>query len=93
MTRYPSAKRPFYAMDAPENPAETLSFDLLFRGMEITTGGQRIHDYAQQVEKLERRGMDASQFADYLGGAPLRPAAARRAGPGAGAVDGPAAGA
>lgn len=66
VTRYPSAKRPFYAMDDPENPAETLSFDLLFRGMEITTGGQRIHDYARQVEKLERRGMDASQFADYL---------------------------
>lgn len=66
VTHYPSAKRPFYAMDNPENPAETLSFDLLFRGVEITTGGQRIHDYQEQLDKLERRGMDPEAFADYL---------------------------
>ncbi|MDE6673357.1 MAG: aspartate--tRNA(Asn) ligase [Acetatifactor sp.] len=66
VTHYPSAKRPFYAMDNPENPAETLSFDLLFRGLEITTGGQRIHSYREQLEKLERRGMNAEEFASYL---------------------------
>ena len=66
VTHYPSAKRPFYAMDNPENPAETLSFDLLFRGLEITTGGQRIHSYQEQLEKLERRGMNAEEFASYL---------------------------
>ncbi|MDE5892982.1 MAG: hypothetical protein K2H45_08685, partial [Acetatifactor sp.] len=66
VTHYPSAKRPFYAMDNPENPAETLSFDLLFRGLEITTGGQRIHSYEQQLKKLEQRGMDAEEFASYL---------------------------
>ena len=45
VTHYPSKKRPFYAMDDPKDPRYTLSFDLLFRGLEITTGGQRIHDY------------------------------------------------
>ena len=66
MTHYPEAKRPFYAMDNPENPAETLSFDLLFRGLEITTGGQRIHGYQEQLEKIKRRNMDPEDFASYL---------------------------
>lgn len=66
VTHYPTAKRPFYAMEDPENPARTLSFDLLFRGVEITTGGQRIHGYEQQLEKLRRRGMDPEGFASYL---------------------------
>lgn len=66
VTHYPSAKRPFYAMDNPDNPAETLSFDLLFRGLEITTGGQRIHGYQEQMEKLIRRGMNLEDFAGYL---------------------------
>lgn len=38
VTHYPSKKRPFYAMDDPEDPKYTLSFDLLFRGLEVTTG-------------------------------------------------------
>lgn len=66
VTHYPSKKRPFYAMECPENPEETLSFDLLFRGLEITTGGQRIHDYQEQVEKMARRGMHAENFESYL---------------------------
>lgn len=66
VTYYPEAKRPFYAMENPENPAETLSFDLLFRGLEITTGGQRIHGYQEQLEKIKRRGMDPEDFASYL---------------------------
>jgi len=66
VTHYPTAKRPFYAMEDPDDPARTLSFDLLFRGVEITTGGQRIHDYEQQLEKLRRRGMDPEGFAGYL---------------------------
>lgn len=66
VTHYPSAKRPFYVMDDPENPGETLSFDLIFRGLEITTGGQRIHDYKKQLEKLQSRGMDAESFESYL---------------------------
>jgi len=66
VTHYPSAKRPFYAMDSKENPEETLSFDLLFRGLEITTGGQRIHNYAEQVAKMEARGMNPAAFESYL---------------------------
>jgi nondiscriminating aspartyl-tRNA synthetase len=66
VTHYPSKKRPFYAMDDPEDPKATLSFDLLFRGLEVTTGGQRIHDYAAQVAKMEARGMDPADFESYL---------------------------
>ena len=66
VTHYPSKKRPFYAKDSEENPEETLSFDLLFRGIEITTGGQRIHSYEEQVRKMEQRGMDVGQFESYL---------------------------
>ena len=66
VTRYPSKKRPFYAMDDPEDPRCTLSFDLLFRGMEVTTGGQRIHDYQTQVDKMRARGMDPEEFTSYL---------------------------
>ncbi|MGI5962800.1 MAG: aspartate--tRNA(Asn) ligase [Lawsonibacter sp.] len=66
VTHYPSKKRPFYAMDDPEDPRYTLSFDLLFRGMEVTTGGQRIHDYQTQVDKMQERGMDVEEFSSYL---------------------------
>ena len=66
VTHYPSAKRPFYAMEDEENPEVTLSFDLLFRGLEVTTGGQRIHDFRQQLAKMERMGMDPSLFESYL---------------------------
>ena len=47
-------------MEDEENPEVTLSFDLLFRGLEVTTGGQRIHDFRQQLAKMERMGMDPS---------------------------------
>lgn len=66
VTHYPSAKRPFYAKESGEKPEETLSFDLLFRGLEVTTGGQRIHNYREQVEKMERRGMNVEAFESYL---------------------------
>lgn len=66
VTHYPEPKRPFYVMEEPENPKETLSFDLIFRGLEITTGGQRIHDYNMQLEKLRRRGMDSGAFEGFL---------------------------
>ncbi|WP_337944471.1 aspartate--tRNA(Asn) ligase [Flavonifractor sp.] len=66
VTHYPGRKRPFYTMDDPEDPRYTLSFDLLFRGVEITTGGQRIHNYGQQVEKLKALGMEPEDFSGYL---------------------------
>ena len=66
VTHYPGKKRPFYAMDDPADPRYTLSFDCLYRGMEITTGGQRIHDYQMLLEKLERRGMSTEGMEHYL---------------------------
>jgi nondiscriminating aspartyl-tRNA synthetase len=66
VTHYPTKKRPFYAMEEPGNPEVTLSFDLLFRGLEITTGGQRIHEYQKQVEKLMARGLHPEAFESYL---------------------------
>ena len=66
VTHYPSKKRPFYAMDDPADPTFTLSFDLLYHGLEITTGGQRIHDYNKLMEKIEKRGMESEGMEQYL---------------------------
>ena len=66
VTHYPSKKRPMYAMDDPADERYTLSFDLLFRGLEITTGGQRIHDYNKLIEKIEKRGMSTEGMDQYL---------------------------
>ena len=66
ITHYPTVKRPFYTMDDPEDTSKTLSFDLLLNGAEITTGGQRIHDYNAQVIKMESLGMNPNDFEDYL---------------------------
>ncbi len=66
VTHYPSKKRPFYAMDDPTDDRYTLSFDLLFRGLEITTGGQRIHNYQTILKKMEDRGMNPEDISSYL---------------------------
>lgn len=66
VTHYPTAKRPFYAMEDETDRSVTKSFDLLFRGLEVTTGGQRIHDHAAQLAKMKERGMDPEQFESYL---------------------------
>jgi nondiscriminating aspartyl-tRNA synthetase len=69
VTHYPHSVRPFYAMPAPaEQGTETLSrsFDLLYRGLEVTTGGQRIHAYERLVESMHARSLEPTDFADYL---------------------------
>lgn len=66
VTHYPSKKRPFYAMDDPEDETYTLSFDLLYHGLEITTGGQRIHSYPELLAKMEKRGMTEEGMEQYL---------------------------
>lgn len=66
ITHYPSEKRPFYTMDDEKDPGYTKSFDLLFHGLEVTTGGQRIHDYHEQVKKMLARGMNPEDFESYL---------------------------
>ncbi len=66
VTHFPSEKRPFYTMDDPLSPKETLSFDLLFRGMEITTGGQRLHNYNDYISKMTKFGLNTNLFESYL---------------------------
>lgn len=64
VTDYPWSKRPMYAM--PKGDGLTASFDLLFRGLEITTGGQRIHHYDLLVENMRKKGVDPQDFSFYL---------------------------
>ncbi len=64
VTGYPMAKRPFYTHPDPANPAISNSFDLLFRGMELVTGGQRLHRYQDYLDAL--RGQDLDAFEGYL---------------------------
>lgn len=66
VTHYPSKKRPFYAMDDPEDTRYTLSFDQLYHGLEITTGGQRIHDLSMLEEKIQEKGMTEEGLEQYL---------------------------
>ena len=66
VTHYPSKKRPFYAMDDPEDTRYTLSFDLLYHGLEITTGGQRIHDLSMLEEKIQEKDMTEEGLEQYL---------------------------
>jgi len=66
ITHFPSSKPPFYAMNDREDPRLAYKFDLLFRGLEITSGGQRIHDYDEQVAKMKAQGLDPDDFKYYL---------------------------
>lgn len=63
---YPSAKRPFYTHPQPDDPRWSNSFDLLFRGQELVTGGQRLHRYPDYLAALASRGEDPEQYAGYL---------------------------
>lgn len=66
VTHYPTKKRPFYAYPDPGNPEFTLSFDLLGRGVEWVTGGQRINNYNQLKENIRKWGNDPKDFEIYL---------------------------
>lgn len=66
ITHYPTAKRPFYAMPDDQDPNLTKSFDLLFRGCEIVTGGQRIHRYEQLLDNARKWGINPEDIAGYL---------------------------
>jgi nondiscriminating aspartyl-tRNA synthetase len=63
VTGFPMAKRPFYTHPEPGRPQYTNSFDLLFRGMEIVTGGQRLHRYEDYVAALDG---DTEPYEGYL---------------------------
>ncbi|MBN1275305.1 aspartate--tRNA(Asn) ligase [Candidatus Woesearchaeota archaeon] len=66
ITNYPTKKRPFYTMPTPGNPEITEGFDLIYRGLEITTGGQRIHDYEQLLSNLRIFGLTDKGLEKYL---------------------------
>lgn len=66
VTHYPRKTRPFYTMWDPDDPEYTFGFDLLFRGLEVTTGSQRIHDYYQLVENIRHFGLNPENFSFYL---------------------------
>jgi nondiscriminating aspartyl-tRNA synthetase len=66
VTHYPTGKRPFYTLPDPADPTHSLSFDLLFRGAELVTGGQRINNYDQLVSAMLERGIDPAGFSGYL---------------------------
>jgi len=66
ITHFPTPAKPFYIMPDPKDPEYSLSYDLLFRGIEILSGGQRIHDYAQLVNSIKNRGMNPDNFRMYL---------------------------
>lgn len=66
ITHYPTKKRAFYTMPDETDPEFSLSYDLLFRGLEILSGSQRINDYKLLVEAIKSRGMDPKNFEMYL---------------------------
>jgi aspartyl/asparaginyl-tRNA synthetase len=66
VTHFPAKHRAFYSMNDPEDPELTLSFDLLMRGREITSGSQRIHKVEDYLSKMSSLGMDPSAFEFYL---------------------------
>ena len=66
ITHYPTAKRPFYTYEDEADPGFTKSFDLLFRGVEITTGGQRVHDHEELIARMQAKGLEPEKFKFYL---------------------------
>jgi nondiscriminating aspartyl-tRNA synthetase len=66
VTDYPTTVRPFYHMRHPDDPTLTRSFDLLWRGIELTTGAQREHRYEQLLAQAEDKGVDVESIQYYL---------------------------
>ncbi len=66
VTGYPMRKRPFYTHPDPARPEYSNSFDLLLRGTELVTGGQRLHRYTDYLAALARAGLPAKPFVHYL---------------------------
>ena len=66
LTKYPVTKRPMYTMPDDKDKTLTKSFDLIYDGLEITTGGQRIHDYEMLKENIIKFGLNPEDFDFYL---------------------------
>lgn len=66
ITHFPTKAKPFYTKPDPQNPDYSLSYDLLFRGVEVMSGSQRVNDFEQLVSAIKERGMDPKNFGMYL---------------------------
>ena len=66
ITHFPTQAKPFYTKPDPKDPEYSLSYDLLFRGVEVLSGSQRINDYQQLVDSIKSRGMEPKNFEMYL---------------------------
>jgi nondiscriminating aspartyl-tRNA synthetase len=66
ITRFPTKKRAFYTYEEESEAPFSRGFDLLFRGLEINSGAQRIHDYHKLVERMKERGLEVEKFSFYL---------------------------
>ncbi|HSX48799.1 MAG TPA: aspartate--tRNA(Asn) ligase [Candidatus Saccharimonadales bacterium] len=66
ITHYPTKKRAFYTMPDPKDSEFSLSYDLLFRGLEILSGSQRVNNYKELVSAIKSRGMNPKDFEMYL---------------------------
>ena len=65
ITKYPLSERPFYAMPSTEEGCSE-TFELLYKGVEITSGGQRIHNYNELIKSMENKGLNYEEFESYL---------------------------
>jgi aspartyl/asparaginyl-tRNA synthetase len=66
ITRFPTKKRAFYTYEDPGEAPFSRGFDLLFRGLEINSGAQRIHNYDELIKRMRDRGLDPEKFSFYL---------------------------
>ncbi len=66
ITHFPAKAKPFYTMPDPKDSEYSLSYDLLFRGVEVLSGSQRVNDYEKLVEAIKSRGMNPKDFEMYL---------------------------
>jgi nondiscriminating aspartyl-tRNA synthetase len=66
ITHYPVEKRPFYTFEDPEDPGYTLSADMVGRGVEVMTGGQRIHELGKLLENAKKRGINLAKSELYF---------------------------
>lgn len=66
ITHFPTSKRAFYTKPDPKDPAYSLSYDLLFRGVEVLSGSARIENYDELVATIKNRGMNPQDFSLYL---------------------------
>lgn len=66
ITHFPTKKRAFYTMPDPKEPLLSLSYDLLFRGLELSSGSQRVNDYGELIKIMKERKLNPDNFSMYL---------------------------